>query len=304
MAKSGAKNTKILLEILKWFVTSFIAILIGSYINLKLGVTNDFLTILLITFILSIIIQIVRSHETGLNFKLNWFIFYFLTYAIILWAFNEFFFLEFIRSINLFYFLITSVVIASIIYLIQKLKIRSDTIPWISFVLFLILIVANLANLQNINSTSFSIANSSNFSIVSGDKALCPGQDYPRNGLIYGYSNLVSDSYQYNINLLINSSIWRTENNLDSCYQGKYRGQYPNWIYCDNMIVSRWDIGTSGAIKDRWYTAVTAEWKPQDNYYILNGLSCENGQRVTIEKGKTNYYVYDSREGNQISIAY
>jgi hypothetical protein len=74
------------------------------------------------------------------------------------------------------------------------------------------------------------------------------------------------------------------------------------------MIVSRWETGSSGTIKYRWYTAVSAEWRPirlgNDPLYTLNGLTCENGKKVTVAKETTGYYVYVSRDGTPIRIEY
>ena len=109
------------------------------------------------------------------------------------------------------------------------------------------------------------------------------------------------------LNKLINDSIWKIEGNIRTCYQGKYKGQYPNWFYCDDMIVSRWEISSSGTIEYRWYTAVTSEWRPEGDktniqQYVFNGFSCENGKKVTVGKEKSSFYVHDSRDGSKINI--
>ena len=108
---------------------------------------------------------------------------------------------------------------------------------------------------------------------------------------------------------LVNSSTWRIENEFRTCYKGKYQGQHPDWIYCDDMIVSRWETGSAGTINYRWYTAISAEWAPAEEktlnqLYNLEGFACENGQKVTVQKGVVNYYVYDSRDGTRIQIKY
>ena len=71
----------------------------------------------------------------------------------------------------------------------------------------------------------------------------------------------------------------------------------------------KWGIVcTIGAISFRWYTAVSSEWVPKSegdkSSYVFNRFICENGQKVVVEKGVTNYYVYDSRDGMQIKIEY
>ena len=94
------------------------------------------------------------------------------------------------------------------------------------------------------------------------------------------------------LNGVIDTSVWRIEGNIRSCYKGKYRGQYPNWVYCDDMIVSRWEKHSSGTIEYRWYTAVTAVWQPEkvkSSQYVFNDFYCENGKKVTVDKETTAY---------------
>ena len=91
---------------------------------------------------------------------------------------------------------------------------------------------------------------------------------------------------------------------MRSCYKGKYKGQFPDWFYCDDMVVSRWETSDSGAIRYRWYTAVTAEWRPEKGRYLLDDFSCENGKKVTVDKESTAYYVHVSRDGTEIKIEY
>ncbi len=65
------------------------------------------------------------------------------------------------------------------------------------------------------------------------------------------------------LNNYVDASVWRVENLFSPCYKGKYTGQNPNWYYCDDMIVSRWETSSSGTINYRWYTAITAEFSPK-----------------------------------------
>lgn len=292
-----------LIEITKWWITAFISILISNYLLTQLAIINSFLIILLISTVISVLIQAVRSHYNEFSFKMRWFVFYFLVYAIIIMIMREYVLSKttFILSA-----IIIGFVISGIIVLIQKIGIRSHTIPWISVVLLTLLLVANLGYLSNMLQIDLQVGYQ-NVSMISEDKQKCPTPFTV--GVLASESDFKSHQ-QYKINILvslINSSVWRTEHNFDSCYLGKYQGQYPNWIYCDNMIVSRWETSSSGTINYRWYTAVSAEWKPQrtgSSTYLFTGFSCENSQKVIVNKGTTNYYVYDARDGTQIRIAY
>ena len=300
------KFKSVIIELAKWWVTAFIAILISNYLITQLAIINSFLIILLTSLIISILIQAVRSHDNKFGFKMRWFLFYFLVYTIIILIMNGYVLPKNIISAGILSAIIIGFIISGTIVLIQKIHIRSHTIPWVSVLLLVLLLVANLGSLQNLLQTDFQIGYQ-NISMMSEDKQVCPT---PSN---LGLSKTISD-FNSNTNTvgavlesLTDHSIWRIEHNFSPCYRGKYQGQYPNWIYCDNMIVSRWETSSSGAIDYRWYTAVSAEWKPQStgsNTYIFAGFSCENGQKVIMNKGVTNYYVYDARDGTTINIAY
>ncbi len=299
------KQKEELIKIAKWWITAFVAILISNYLITQLAIINSLLIILLTSAIISILIQAVRSHNNEYNFKMKWFVFYFLIYAIIILLMREYVLSE-MNPTSILSSIIIGFIISGIIIFIQKIGIRSHTIPWIAVILFCILLVANLAYLQNLLQTDLQIGYQNN-SIISEDKQNCP---IPITvGALSSESEFKSNQ-QYKITILeslVNSSIWRIEHNFDTCYKGKYQGQYPNWIYCDNLIVSRWETSNSGTINYRWYTAISAEWKPLNigsNTYIFTGFSCENGQKVTVTKGTTNYYVYDARDGSKIRIAY
>ena len=71
------------------------------------------------------------------------------------------------------------------------------------------------------------------------------------------------------------------------------------------MIVSRWETTISGTISYRWYTAVSAEWKPvEEGKFIFDKFSCEGGKKVTVDKESTSYYVHVSRDGTEIKVEY
>ncbi|MFH1889576.1 MAG: hypothetical protein ABIJ58_01725 [Nanoarchaeota archaeon] len=300
------KGRSVLIEIAKWGVTAFVAILISNYLITQLAIINSFLIILLTSAVISILVQAVRNHDNRFSFKMRWFVFYFLAYGIIILVMREYILSGMIASTGILSSLIIGFIISGMIVLIQKAGIRSHTIPWISVILLCILLVANLGYLQNLLQIDLQIGGQ-NSSILSEDKQNCPTP------LIVGDLTSLADftnNLNQKISLLngkIDSSVWKLEHSFDSCYLGKYQGQYPDWIYCDNLITSRWETGSSGAINYRWYTAVSAEWKPQkagSSTYLFGGFSCENGQKVTVTKGTTNYYVYDSRDGSKIRIAY
>lgn len=175
-------------------------------------------------------------------------------------------------------------------------------------ILVLILLVSNLESLSLSPLKNF-LEQSSNSSELSEDKQVCPTA-------ISSYVNrplsevaLSPESIGPVLNKLTNTSIWRIESNIRSCYKGRYKNQYPNWFYCDDMVVSRWETSSSGTIKYRWYTAVTAQWQPQRENseapkYIFGGFSCESGKKVTVNKDTTAYYVHVSRDGTEIKIEY
>ncbi|MFH1521749.1 MAG: hypothetical protein ABIF18_02210, partial [archaeon] len=183
-----------------------------------------------------------------------------------------------------------------------------NSLPWAYIVLILILFVGNIGYLNSF--IPLSMNPSINISELSEEKQPCPTTIYDsETPLVLTKEKLDSLlGMQRMTNSLLNHKVWRIENDVRFCYMGKYKNQFPDWIYCDDLIVSRWETSNSGAINYRWYTAVSSEWRPvvegSTNSYIFNGFKCENGQKVTVEKGVTNYYVYDSRDGKQIKIKY
>ncbi len=291
------------LLILKWWVVAFVGIWLGNYLCSKFGITSELLMILAVTLFLSIIIEIARSHEQGHNFYLRWFIFYFLVYTWVIWAMNNYLLPKINSPNNIIYFVIVGLTISIAIFIAKKIPLKSRAIPWISLLLIVLLLAANLTYLQDMGLGKFIPAFKTQAdSNLSEDKQSCPT---PSSHPIYRAN--IDSNLGALLKSLIDSNIWRIESEFGICYKGKYKNQNPNWLYCDNLIASRWDLGSSGTINYRWYTAVTAEWEPVTegtDIYSLRDFVCENGQKVSVEKGVTNYYVYDSRDGTQIRIAY
>jgi hypothetical protein len=186
---------------------------------------------------------------------------------------------------------------------------RSSSISLISIVLFLLIISSNLTSIKELtNLKSFSQNITSTYSTPEIDNP-CPTPLIPSAGLQEFDVEFRNDLISPKLNQILDKSVWTIEHPFDNCYLGKYPGQFLENYYCDNLLVSRYELRNSGEINYRWYTAVTAVWKPQKlsnggTIYHLEGFKCENGKKVTIEKGVTNYYVYDARDGKQIKIAY
>jgi hypothetical protein len=304
--KSESKNGQQLWKIAKWGALYTLAVLLGNYIISRFMIADTLITILLTALVVSIVAQIVISHNS--NFRLKWFIFYFLVYAIVIWSIGEFIIPKVAFQAGFFSALLIGFVISGVVSIIQKLNIRGDSVHWISIVLAMILLVANLDSIQLLPITSV-LDISSNYSNLSEDKQVCPDSisSVPpiQTEAKFDSVSLTGQT----LNALLNRGVWKIEGNIRHCYKGKYKGQYPDWFYCDDMIVSRWETGSSGTIKYRWYTAVTSNWRPVkgdsfETQYVFNGFSCENGQKVTVDKEKTSYYVYVSRDGTEIKVQY
>jgi len=81
-------------------------------------------------------------------------------------------------------------------------------------------------------------------------------------------------------------------------------------IYCDNTVVSRWEKTASGTIEYRWYTALSTIWKPIEDIegkitgYEFEKFVCENGLQKMVDKEKTSYGVYVTKDGTEIKIEY
>lgn len=302
------KITPLFLSFLLWTLVIMLGLFVSSFILSRLNIQNKFLIVLITAFIISIFMEMIRSHNERYYFKKNWAFFYFLIYSVVLWSINEFLLIDFFSNRIFKSLLIAGVILSVIVTLIRNMRLKSSSLPWACTLLILILIVGNLGYLGSLIPSEFTPL--LNRSALSEGSSLCPTTIYgPSSPLIleektFNSANLMNTWAK----LLVNSSVWTIEHDFGSCYKGKYKGQFPERIYCDDLIVSRWERGISGAINYRWYTAVSAEWAPMNNNagnsYIFNGFICENGQKVTVEKGVTNYYVYDSRSGGQIRIKY
>lgn len=295
-----------LMEIVKWGIAFTIGIFLGNYIINRLMITSNFWGIILATFIVSIISQIMHGHESH-DYKFNgkWFIFYFFLYANIIWAISEFILPNLTFQTGILSALVVGFSLAGAVVVVQKIKIKNHSVNWITFILLILLLVANLESLSLPSSFSIKpfLKLPANTSALSEDKQVCPTFNSVE-PLIKAKAQLNSD-IALPLNNLIDKSVWRIEANIRSCYQGRYKGQYPEWYYCDDMIVSRWETSSSGTINYRWYTAVSSEWEPTpQGRYSLHGFVCENGQKVTVDKEKTNYYVHVSRDGTEIKIEY
>ncbi|MBU2577155.1 MAG: hypothetical protein KKF50_05550 [Nanoarchaeota archaeon] len=298
------------IDIAKWVIICTIGVLISNFAIGKLSIANNLLITLLTAIIISIVVELVRSHDHKYSFRMDWFIFYFLVYSNVVWIVNELILKNKASPGGFFTSLIIGFFLASAIIILKKIRLKSSSRPWATLILILILVVGNLGYLSSLTGSFTDIISDSpqNTSGLSEDKLLCPTMIYTGETLLTKEKFDSLSGMQLSTQALINLDVWTIENNVGSCYVGKYKNQFPNWIYCDDLIVSRWETGSSGTINYRWYTAVSSEWKPagveSTNSYVLNGFNCENGQKVTVEKGVTNYYVYDSKDGKQIRIKY
>jgi len=302
---SNQRSNDELMSIGKWGIIYTIAILISNYVMGKIMFANNFYIILSTALIVSIVAQIVRSHE--FDFKLRWFIFYFLVYANTLWIMSTYILPKITIQTGFFSSLVIGFTLAGIVIIIQKIKMKWNSIPWASTILILIFLVANMGSLQD-TSLLQAIKINTNTSGMPENSQSCPSAIASNLPLSLNEANLkdlkVTSPQLMN---LINSSVWQTENLPRECYKGKYVNQNPNWFYCDDMILSRWEMSSYGTIRYRWYTAVTSIWQAPSGsnpFYQFYDFECENGKKVTVEKGVTNYYVYDSRDGTQIKIKY
>jgi hypothetical protein len=187
-------------------------------------------------------------------------------------------------------------VLVAIVTIIQKIRISGHSVNWINFILLVLFLVANLDYFGGSNIQSF-------LDQQSNSSERCPDAMTYGSPLIRTEADLISNIAP-ELNVLVDSSVWKIESNSRPCYKGKFKGQYPDRFYCDDMIVSRWDFSNSGAIDYRWYTAVSAEWIPSSGKYMFNGFICENGKKVTVNKDVTQYYVHVSKDGTEIRIEY
>lgn len=287
-----------LIEFVIWITIALVSFFIGDYIAGKLEIVDRFAKILISAVIISIIAQIVRSHTDKDSMDFRWVLFYFLTYLTVTWIMQDFVLSNFDIGSKIVYFALIGLAIAIMILAVDKIGLRSRTVPWVSFMIIVILAVSYYSYFTG---TSYFSQDS-----LSSKGLACPTV---KGDLTQHESDFSASNVNSKLNALLDTSVWRVENNFRYCYQGKYQGQRPDWFYCDDLIVSRWEVGNEGTIDYRWYTAVSAEFKPVnsaglDPFYNLESFSCDNGQRVTVKKGVVQYYAYDSRDGTPIRIKY
>ncbi len=300
-------NNSKLIWIVKWGLVHSIGVFIGNLIVNKLVIMDTLFVTVLIALSVSIATQVIRSKD--FTFKFKWFIFYFLIYANIIWVMGEYVLPGLSYQAGVFSSLVVGFTLAAVIDIVQKLRLKYDSAVWVTIILTILLLVLNIESLH-LGSIDQFFMSSANMTSAE-DSQSCPT---PMSGVIQfpwvmSKSKLSLGSTGSQLNNLIDTSVWRIEANTRKCYQGKYVGQQPDSFYCDDMVVSRWETDSSGAIKYRWYTAVSAEFEninasfysPQ---YRFKGFDCENGQKVVVRKDVTDYYVYESKDGTQIRIKY
>lgn len=299
--KIKRNSNSLIIWFIKWGIIYSIAILLANYIIDKLMVFNLLLEVIIAAMIISIIEQVARNHNMGFNLK--WFSFFFLIYANIIWLVGEYILPETIFGSALVPLIILGFVIAGVVVVIRKSKIRSNSVKWALVILILVLLVGNMESIPYLEESQL-LEDYSDNSILPEDKQTCPS-------IVPGVMDRALSDGAFDpedmgpaLNKVVDSSVWTVENTAYTCYKGKYQGQYPEWYYCDGMIVSRWETSSSGTIDYKWYTAVTAEWSPEEDKYILDNLACENGQKVVVDKDTTSYYVYVSKDGTEIQIEY
>ena len=297
---SRSKSDYQLGNIMKWGIIYTLAILLSIYVFNQLSIFNSLLVILLTSTIVSIATQIVRSHES--HFNLRWFIFYFLVYATVILVMNEFILPGLSFQSGILSSLVVGFTLAGVVVIIQKLNIKYNSIQWISIILVVLLLVTSVESFEgfSIGPITTQFGNSSD---LPENKKDCPTNTQSEMNRPLSEMAINPESISPVINKAVDNSIWKIEGNIRTCYSGRYRGQYPDWIYCDDMIVSRWETSNSGTIKYRWYSAVTAEWRPEEgNNYIFDSFSCENGKAVKVDKEKPSIYVHDSKDGTVINV--
>ena len=138
--KSNVPNVNAnLMHIAKWGILYTIAIVISNFVISRLMIADTLLITLISAIIVSIVAQIVRSHDSHFNGR--WFIFYFLLYANIIWAFGEFIVPKIFFHTSFSLSLIIGFTLAGVSVIIQKLNLNRDSVKWFSIVLVIILLV-------------------------------------------------------------------------------------------------------------------------------------------------------------------
>jgi hypothetical protein len=297
------KSKNLFMPFVKWWIIYSISLLLGSFILGRLQIFNSLLNLTFMAFFVAIVAQAVKNHQNHKNqFRFKWFLFYFLVYACVIWIMGEFAFWGVASKGIVFLSIFIGLIMSVVFIVIKKLRLTGDSIGWINFILIILLLVANLTALSSSGILPF-INYPANLSEVSEEKQLCPtlNREMPN---IRSTADFTPSIIGSKMGARIDTSVWKIEGNTLSCYKGKYRGQYPDWYYCDDMIVSRWDTSSSGTINYRWYTAVSSEWEYVDGIYLFNRFNCENGKKVTVDKDVTNYYVHVTKDGTELRIEY
>jgi hypothetical protein len=117
-----------LLNFLLWTSVILIGLFVSHFIIDRLNITNNFLIVLITAFIISVFMELIRSHNERYYFKKNWVFFYFLIISVTLWAFNDFIFIDFLSQNVFKQLLIVSIVLSATIILLRSISERA-TLP-------------------------------------------------------------------------------------------------------------------------------------------------------------------------------
>jgi hypothetical protein len=125
-------------------------------------------------------------------------------------------------------------------------------------------------------------------------------------------SNIASFSFNKAVSNMIDTDTWNIEIDSDKCYAGKYRGQYPEKVYCDDTVVSRWEKTSLGTINHKWYVPLSSIWNPiiddseKTTGYKFEEIDCDidKGQEVVVNKEERGILIHVTRDGTPIEIEY
>ncbi|MFT4307874.1 MAG: hypothetical protein ACMXYM_00700 [Candidatus Woesearchaeota archaeon] len=290
--------------IIKWGGVYTLALLLASFFLSRIAIEDSLARILFTALIISVCVQIARNHDSPFMFR--WFVFYFLIYAISIWILETYVLPAFAIQTMVFSSLAAGFALSGVVSIVRKLNVKRNSVHWLIIILLAVLIVSHLDS-PHLWPIARTIDPPSAFE-ASENRQVCPTPQTFEPPVVSEMA-LNPQTVGPALNRLIDTSVWRIESDFRNCYQGRYRGQYPEKYYCDDMIVSRWETGSSGTIRYRWYVAVSAVWRPEmedfsSRRFVFEGFSCESGKRVTVDKETTDYYVHVSRDGTQIRIQY
>ncbi len=161
-----------ILDIVKWGAIYTIAILISNFLVSRLMIVNALLITIISAALISIITQVIKSHDS--KFEVKWFILELLIYANVIWAFNEFIIPEIFFQTGIFSSIVVGFILAGAISIIRKPNLNTQSIKWLSITLAIILLVANLASLQISTSTPLTTTPSPDNGQIPEDNQLCP----------------------------------------------------------------------------------------------------------------------------------